>query len=159
MNNSNSTFKEVIKMEIIDKPVEILLVEDNEGDVGLIEEVFEEISIRNILHVAEDGEEAIFYLYGKGKFSGSSRPDIVLLDLNLPKISGLEVLKEMKEDENLKNIPVVVLTTSQAEKDILRAYELNANAYVTKPLDFDQLNDVIKSIANFWLGIVKLPTR
>ncbi len=146
-------------MVIIGKPVEILLVEDNEGDIGLIEEILEETRIRNILHVATDGEEALLYLYGKGKFSGSPHPDIVLLDLNLPKKDGREVLKEIKKDESLKKIPVVVLTTSQAEKDILRAYELNANAYVTKPLDFDQLIDVVTSIANFWLGIVKLPTR
>jgi len=146
-------------MEIIGKPVEILLVEDNEGDIGLIEEILEEISIRNKLHVAEDGEEAILYLYGEGKFSGSSRPDIILLDLNLPKIDGLEILKEIKEDENLKNIPVVVLTTSQAEKDILRAYDLHANAYVNKPLDFDQFINTVKSIATFWLGIVKIPKK
>ncbi len=146
-------------MMIIDKPVEILLVEDNEGDVGLIEEVFEEAKIRNNLHVAEDGEEAILFLRGEGKFSGSPRPDIILLDLNLPKKDGREVLREIKEDDNLKNIPVVVLTTSRAEKDILRSYDLHANAYVTKPLDFDQLIKVVKSIENFWLEVVKLPTK
>ncbi len=144
-------------MTIIGKPVEILLVEDNAGDVGLIEEVFEETKIRYNLHVAEDGEEAILFLYGEGKFLGSPLPDIVLLDLNLPKKDGREVLKEIKENEKLKKIPVVILTTSQAEKDILRAYELHANAYINKPLDFDQFIDVVKSIANFWLGIVRLP--
>lgn len=146
-------------MEILARPVEILLVEDNEGDVGLIEEVLEETKIRNILHVAKDGEEAILFLHDAGKFSGSPRPDIILLDLNLPKKDGREVLREIKEDSNLKNIPVIVLTTSGAEKDILRAYDLHANAYVTKPLDFDQFIMVVKSIANFWLEIVKLPTK
>ena len=146
-------------MRIIGKPVEILLVEDNKGDIGLIEEVFEEAKIRNNLHVAEDGEEAVLYLRGKGKFSGSPRPDIIILDLNLPNKDGREVLKEIKEDENLKNIPVVVLTTSGAEKDIIRAYELHANAYVTKPIDFDQFINVIGSIVNFWLEIVKLPSK
>jgi CheY-like chemotaxis protein len=146
-------------MKIIDKPVEILLVEDNEGDVGLIEEVFEEAKIRNNLHIAEDGEEAILFLHGEGKFSGSPRPDIIFLDLNLPKKDGREVLREIKEDNNLKKIPVVVLTTSGAEKDILRSYALHSNAYVTKPLDFDQFIEVIKSIVNFWLQIAKLPTK
>jgi CheY-like chemotaxis protein len=146
-------------MKFLDKPVEILLVEDNEGDVGLIEEVFEEAKIRNNLHVAEDGEEAMLYLHGEGKFSGSPRPDIILLDLNLPKKDGREVLREIKEDNNLKNIPVVVLTTSRAERDILRSYDLHANAYVTKPLDFDQLIKVVKSIENFWLEVVNLPTK
>lgn len=146
-------------MTIISKPVEILLVEDNEGDVGLIEEVFEEIKIRNNLHVAEDGEVAVHYLLGEGKYSGSTLPDLVLLDLNLPKKDGREVLKEIKSDENLKKIPIVVLTTSQSEKDILKAYDLHANAYVNKPIDFDQFIEVVKSIANFWLGIVKLPTK
>jgi|SRR5665647_1267783 CheY-like chemotaxis protein len=146
-------------MKIIDKPVEILLVEDNEGDVGLIEEVFEEAKIRNNLHIAEDGEEAILFLHGEGKFSGSPRPDIIFLDLNLPKKDGREVLREIKEDNNLKNIPVVVLTTSGAEKDILRSYALHSNAYVTKPLDFDQFIMVVKSIANFWLEVVKLPAK
>ena len=146
-------------MRILGKPIEILLVEDNKGDVGLIEEVFEEAKIKNNIHVAEDGEEAMLYLRGKGKFSGSPRPDIIILDLNLPKKDGREVLREIKEDENLKNIPVVVLTTSGAEKDILRAYDLHANAYVTKPLDFDQFINVVGSIVNFWLEIVKLPTK
>jgi CheY-like chemotaxis protein len=144
-------------MNIIGKPVEILLVEDNKGDVGLIEEVFEEAKIRNNLHVAEDGEEALLYLHGEGKFSGSPRPDIILLDLNLPKKGGREVLREIKEDENLHNIPVIVLTTSDAEKDIIGAYDLHANAYITKPLDFDQFIKVVGSIENFWLDIVKLP--
>jgi len=146
-------------MKFLDKPVEILLVEDNEGDVGLIEEVFEEAKIRNNLHVAEDGEEAMLYLHGEGKFSGSPRPDIILLDLNLPKKDGREVLREIKEDNNFRNIPVVILTTSNAEKDILRAYDLHANAYINKPLDFDQFIKVVESIGNFWLEIVKLPTK
>jgi CheY-like chemotaxis protein len=146
-------------MNILAKPIEILLVEDNEGDVGLIEEVLEETRIKNTLHVATDGEEAIQFLHGEGKFLDSPRPDLVLLDLNLPKKDGREVLKEVKEDDNLKNIPIIVLTTSGSEKDILRAYELHTNAYVTKPLDFDQFISVIESIANFWLEIVILPTR
>lgn len=144
-------------MAFLGKPVEILLVEDNEGDVGLIEEVMEETRIRNNLHVATDGEEAMLYFHGESKFLGFPRPDIVLLDLNLPKLDGLMVLKEIKEDDSLKKIPVVILTTSQAENDILRAYELHANAYVNKPLDFGQFIDVVKSIASFWLEIVKLP--
>jgi CheY-like chemotaxis protein len=146
-------------MRILGKPVEILLVEDNKGDVGLIEEVFEEAKIRNKLHVAEDGEEAMLFLRGKGQFTGSPRPDIIILDLNLPNKDGREVLKEVKEDNNLKNIPVVVLTTSNAEKDILGAYGLHANAYITKPIDFDQFIKVVESIGNFWLEIVMLPTK
>jgi CheY-like chemotaxis protein len=139
--------------------VEILLVEDNEGDIGLIEEVLDEAKIRNSLHIAKDGEEAMLFLHGEGRFSGSPRPDVILLDLNLPKKDGREVLREIKEDDVLKNIPVVILTTSGAEKDIHRSYDLHANAYVTKPLDFDQFIIVIKSIANFWLEVVKLPMR
>ena len=146
-------------MKTLAKSVEILLVEDNEGDVGLIEEVLEEAKIRNSLHIAEDGEEAMLFLQGEGKFAGSPRPDIILLDLNLPKKDGREVLREIKEDNALKSIPVVILTTSGAEKDILRAYDLHANAYVTKPLDFNQFIMVVKSIANFWLEIVKLPAK
>ena len=146
-------------MRILGKPVEILLVEDNKGDVGLIEEVFEEAKIRNNLHTVDDGEEALLYLHGEGKFSGSRRPDIILLDLNLPKKDGREVLREIKEDSNLKNISVVVLTTSNAEKDILRTYDLHANAYITKPLDFNEFMKVVESIESFWLEIVQLPTK
>ena len=146
-------------MITVGKPIEILLVEDNKGDVGLIEEVFEEAKIKNSLHVAEDGEEAVLYLHAEGKFSGSRRPDLILLDWNLPKKDGREVLRVIKEDENLKNIPVVVLTTSNAENDILMAYDLHANAYITKPLDFDQFIKAVESIGNFWLEIVKLPSK
>jgi CheY-like chemotaxis protein len=146
-------------MRILGKPVEILMVEDNKGDVGLIEEVFEEAKIKNNIHVAEDGEEALRYLRCKGKFSGSKRPDLILLDLNLPKKDGREVLREIKEDKSLHSIPVIVLTTSNAEKDILEAYGLHANAYVTKPIDFNQFINVVGSIVNFWLGVVQLPTR
>lgn len=141
------------------KPIEILLVEDSKGDVGLIEEVFEDAKIRNNLRVVEDGEEAILYLRGEGQFSGVPRPDIILLDLNLPKKDGREVLEEIKNDDDLKNIPVVVLTTSKAEADILKSYNLHANAYVTKPVDFDQFIKVIKSIEDFWLEVVRLPSK
>jgi CheY-like chemotaxis protein len=151
--------KEALKMIIRGKPVEILLVEDNKGDIGLIEEVFEEAKIKNNLYVAEDGEEAMFYLHGKGKFLGSPRPDIIILDLNLPKKDEREVLREIKEDEKLHNIPVIVLTTSSAENDIIEAYGLYANAYITKPFDFDQFIKIVGSIENFWLEIVKLPSK
>jgi CheY-like chemotaxis protein len=144
-------------MKILTKQVEILIVEDNEGDIRLIEEVFEEAKIRNRLHIAEDGEEAMLFLHGEGKFAGSPRPYVIILDLNLPKKDGREVLREIKEDGNLKNIPVIVLTTSNSEKDILGAYGLRANAYITKPLDFDQFIKIIKSIENFWLDVVELP--
>jgi len=141
------------------KSIEILLVEDSKGDVGLIEEVFEDAKIRNNLRVVEDGEEAILFLRGEGQFSGVPRPDIILLDLNLPKKDGREVLEEIKRDDSLKNIPVVVLTTSKAEEDILKSYNLHANAYVTKPVDFDQFIKVVKSIEDFWLEVVKLPSK
>lgn len=141
------------------KPIEILLVEDSRGDIGLIEEVFEDAKIRNNLHIAEDGEEAILFLNQQGQFLDAPRPDIILLDLNLPKKDGREVLQEVKEDDNLKNIPIVVLTTSKAEEDILKSYNLHANAYITKPVDFDQFIKVIKSIEDFWLQVVKLPPR
>lgn len=141
------------------KQIEILLVEDNEGDIGLVEEVFQEAKIRNNLHIAEDGEEAILFLRKEGQFSDVPSPDIILLDLNLPKKDGREVLKEIKEDDNLKRIPVVVLTTSKAEEDILKSYDLHANSYITKPVDFDQFIKVIKSIEDFWLDVVKLPSK
>ena len=141
------------------KQIEILLVEDNEGDIGLVEEVFHEAKIRNNLHVAEDGEEAMLFLRKKEKFLDAPRPDIILLDLNLPKKDGREVLKEVKEDDKLKRIPVVVLTTSKAEEDILKSYDLHANSYITKPVNFDQFIKVIKSIEDFWLDVVKLPSK
>ena len=141
------------------KQIEILLVEDNEGDVGLVEEVFQEAKIMNNLNIAEDGEEAILFLRKEGKFSNVPSPDIILLDLNLPGKDGREVLKEIKEDDELKRIPVVILTTSKAEGDILKSYNLHANSYITKPVDFDQFIKVIKSIENFWLDIVKLPSK
>ncbi len=139
------------------KPVEILLVEDNEGDVGLVEEVFEEAKIRNIIHVAEDGEEAIQFLYKKSPYENAETPDIILLDLNLPQKDGREVLAEIKADEKLKRIPVVILTTSKAEEDIIKSYDLHANSYITKPVDFDQFIRVVKSIEDFWLEVVRLP--
>jgi CheY-like chemotaxis protein len=148
-----------MRTKIAAKPIEILLVEDSKGDVGLIEEVFEEAKIRNNLHIAEDGEEAIQFLNNKGQFLDAPRPDIILLDLNLPKKDGREVLEEVKGDDNLKNIPIVVLTTSKAEEDILRSYNLHANAYITKPVDFNQFLKVVKSIEDFWLEVVKLPSK
>ena len=140
------------------KPVEILLVEDNEGDVGLVEEVFEDAKIRNTLHVAEDGEEAMLFLNKEKPFANAPTPDIILLDLNLPQKDGREVLEEIKTDDKLKRIPVVVLTTSKAEEDIVRSYDLHANSYITKPVDFDQFIRVIKSIEDFWLEVVRLPS-
>ncbi len=144
---------------MISKPIEILLIEDSRGDIGLIEEVFEEAKIRNNLYVAEDGEEAIQFLNKKDQYADVPRPDIILLDLNLPKKDGREVLEEVKRDETLRNIPIVVLTTSKAEEDILKSYNLHANAYITKPVDFEQFIKVIKSIEDFWLEVVKLPGK
>jgi CheY-like chemotaxis protein len=141
------------------RPVTILLVEDNEGDIGLVEEVFEDAKIRNIIHVAEDGEEAMLFLNKEKSFVNAPTPDIILLDLNLPQKDGREVLEEIKTDEKLKRIPVVVLTTSKAEEDILRSYNLHANSYITKPVDFDQFIKVIRSIEDFWLEVVRLPSE
>lgn len=137
--------------------IEILLVEDNEGDVGLVEEVFEDARIRNIIHVAEDGEEAMEFLNKEKRFDNAPTPDLILLDLNLPGKDGREVLEEIKKDDKLKSIPVVVLTTSKAEEDIIKSYDLHANSYITKPVDFDQFIRVVKSIEDFWLEVVKLP--
>jgi len=141
------------------KPIEILLVEDNEGDVGLVEEVFEDAKIRNVLHVADDGEEAMLFLNKKSPYKDAPTPDIILLDLNLPQKDGREVLEEIKTDDNLKRIPVVILTTSKAEEDIIKSYDLHANSYITKPVDFDQFIRVIKSIEDFWLEVVRLPSK
>ncbi|WP_261305390.1 response regulator [Paenibacillus andongensis] len=139
--------------------VEILLVEDNPGDIRLIVEVLKEGKINNNLSVVEDGEEALAYLKREGSYQDAIVPDIILLDLNLPKINGTEVLAEIKKDPLLKYIPVIILTTSEAEQDILRAYDLHANCYITKPVNLEQFLTVVRSIENFWLTLVKLPRR
>ncbi|HEY0827521.1 MAG TPA: response regulator [Bacilli bacterium] len=139
--------------------IEFLLVEDNPGDIRLIVEVLKEGKISNNLNVVEDGVEALAYLRKEGKYSQRMSPDIILLDLNLPKKNGLEVLEELKNDSQLKAIPTVILTTSEAEQDILQAYDLHANCYISKPVDLDQFLEVVRSIENFWLTIVKLPPR
>jgi len=141
----------------IGRPIEILLVEDNPGDVRLTREALKEDKVRNNLHVVEDGLAALAWLRREGEFAGVPRPDIILLDLNLPKKDGREVLSEIKTDGDLKRIPVVVLTTSKAEEDVLRAYNFNANCYITKPVDLEQFVRVVKAIEEFWLTIVKLP--
>jgi len=138
-------------------PIEILLVEDNPGDSRLAKEALKESKLKNNLYIAEDGVEAMNFLYKTGKYSKMPRPDLVILDLNLPKKDGREVLAEIKNDDNLKRIPVVILTISKAEEDILKTYNLHANCYVTKPLDLDQFMKVVRSIEDFWLTIVKLP--
>lgn len=138
-------------------PVEILLVEDNPGDVRLTKEALKEGKVYSNLHWAKDGVEALEFLRRQGKFADAPRPDIILLDLNLPKKDGREVLSEIKNDENLKRIPVVILTTSKAEEDVLRSYQLHANCYVTKPVDLEKFIGVVESIDKFWLTVVTLP--
>lgn len=137
--------------------IEILLVEDNPADVDLTRETLEYAKIRNRLHVATDGVEALQFLRREGSFSRAVRPDLILLDLNLPRKDGREVLTELKQDDDLKSIPVVVLTSSNAERDVLKTYDLGANCYITKPVDLDQFADVVKSIEEFWFVVVKLP--
>ncbi len=139
------------------RPIEILLVEDNPGDVRLTREALHDAKVRNNMMVASDGVQALAYLRQEGQHAGATRPDLILLDLNLPRINGFEVLDAIKEDADLKRIPVIILTTSQAEQDIIRSYDLYANAYVTKPVDLEQFIRVIKAIEGFWLEIVKLP--
>jgi two-component system, chemotaxis family, response regulator Rcp1 len=137
--------------------IEVLLVEDSAGDVRLTREAFKDAKVLVNLHVAADGAEAMAFLGREGKNSHAPRPDLILLDLNLPKKDGREVLKEIKESASLKSIPVVILTTSAAEADILRSYQLHANCYITKPVDLDGFLKVVKSIDTFWLSVVKLP--
>jgi two-component system, chemotaxis family, response regulator Rcp1 len=139
--------------------VEILLVEDNPGDIRLIVEVLKDGKIKNNLNVVEDGEQALAYLLHEGIYEDAIVPDIILLDLNLPKINGTEVLAEIKRHPMLKHIPVIILTTSEAEQDILRAYDLHANCYITKPVNLEQFLTVVRSIEEFWLTIVKMPRR
>jgi CheY-like chemotaxis protein len=137
-------------------PIQVLLVEDNLGDVRLTQEALRDAKVRNNLHVVADGVEAMAFLRREGRYAGVPRPDLVLLDLNLPKKGGLEVLEEIKTDPHLQHIPVVILTTSQAEQDIVQSYRHRANAYVTKPVDLEQFLKVVGSIEQFWLEIVKL---
>ncbi len=138
------------------KPIEILLVEDNPGDVRLTKEALKDARVANNLHVTMDGVEALAFLRKQGKHASAPRPDLILLDLNLPKKNGREVLEEIKAEDALRHIPVVILTTSQAEQDVVESYRLRANAYVTKPVDLDQFLKVVGSIEQFWLEIVKL---
>jgi CheY-like chemotaxis protein len=140
-------------------PIEILLVEDDPGDVLMTKEAFEEHEVRHRLTVVSDGAQALSYLRREEPYTEAVRPDLVLLDLNLPKRDGREVLAEIKNDETLRQIPVVVLTTSQAEEDVLRSYSLHANAYVTKPVDFEQFISVVRRIDEFFVTVVKLPRR
>jgi CheY-like chemotaxis protein len=143
--------------QAVSRPVEVLLVEDNPGDVRLTREALREGKIRNNLHVARDGVEALAFLRRQGEHAGAPRPDLILLDLNLPRKDGREVLTEIKDDATLRQIPVVVLTSSQAEEDIIRAYDLHANCYISKPVDLDQFINVVRSIEDFWFTVVKLP--
>lgn len=143
----------------VGRPVNILLVEDNLGDVRLTQEALKEGKVLNNLSVARDGEEAMEFLGRKGKYANAVRPDLILLDLNMPKKDGRAVLTDIKNDEELRSIPVVVLTTSVAEQDILKAYNLHANCYITKPVDLGQFIEVVKNINDFWFTVVKLPTK
>jgi CheY-like chemotaxis protein len=136
--------------------VDVLLVEDDPGDVLMTREAFEHYKIRNVLHVVTDGEQALHFLRRTGDYADAPRPGLILLDLNLPRLDGLEVLAELKADPVLKVIPVVILTTSQAQQDVLRSYALHANAYVSKPVDFERFMDVIRQIDSFFITVVKL---
>ena len=141
----------------IGKPIEILLVEDSPSDVRLTIEALKDAKVRNHLSVASDGVEAVAFLRKVGKYADAPRPNLILLDLNLPKKDGREVLGEIKQDENLKAIPVVVITTSKSDEDILKSYNLHANCYITKPIDLEQFMIVVRAIESFWLTIVQLP--
>ncbi|ACO44995.1 response regulator [Deinococcus deserti] len=139
------------------KPIDILLVEDNPADILLTEEAFEEADFEHRLHVAKDGVEALAFLRHEGAYAGAPRPDVILMDLNMPRMGGLEVLDILKEDEALRSIPVIVLTTSRAETDIWRSYNLHANAYIPKPVSVSEFVEVIRSFGNFWFTKVALP--
>ena len=139
------------------RPIEVLLVEDDEGDVLMTREALAEGKVINRLNVVNDGVEAVEYLRRDGQYAEASRPDLILLDLNLPKKDGRQVLEEVKADDDLRRIPVIVLTTSAADEDVLRSYDLHANAYVTKPVDFDRFVEVIRQIDDFFISVVRLP--
>jgi CheY-like chemotaxis protein len=140
------------------QPIEVLLVEDDPGDVLLIREAFDFNKVHNNLNVVNDGEQALAYLRREGEYKESLRPDLVLLDLNLPRKDGREVLAEVKADETLRAIPIVVLTTSEAEEDVLKSYQLHANAYVTKPVDFERFVSIVRQIDDFFVSVVRLPS-
>ncbi len=140
------------------RPVETLLVEDSAADVRLTKEALRESKVINLLNVATDGVDALDYLRKQGRYADAKRPDLILLDLNLPRKNGRQVLAEIKEDPELRRIPVVVITSSRAEEDVARSYDLHANCYVNKPIDLEQFVEVVRSIEDFWLGIVKLPS-
>jgi CheY-like chemotaxis protein len=140
-------------------PIEILLAEDNPGDVRLTEKALDHGNIINNLHVVENGVEAIKFLRQQGEYADKPRPDLVLLDLNMPKKDGREVMEDMEADPKLGRIPVVVLTSSEAEEDVVRSYELSANAYLTKPVDFDGFVDIVSRIEDFWFSVVKMPPK
>lgn len=141
------------------KPAEILLVEDSPADIVLTQEIFEESRVLANLHVVEDGAAAMDYLLRAKGYENAVTPDLILLDLNLPKKSGIEVLEEIKEHEELRRIPVVMLTTSDDEADVLRSYDRYANSYITKPIDFEQFTEVVQALEDFWFSVVRLPTR
>jgi len=140
------------------KIIDILLIEDNPGDARLTQEALKEGKVKNQLHIVTDGVEATDFLFKRNKYKDAPRPDLIILDLNLPKKNGQEVLTEIKVDETLKSIPVVILTTSKAEEDIIRSYNLHANCFLSKPIDLNKFFEVVKSIEEFWLTLVKLPT-
>ncbi|ELY58932.1 response regulator [Natronolimnohabitans innermongolicus] len=139
------------------EPAQILLVEDNPGDVRLTEEAFKQGRIENDLHVVSDGNEALEFLYQRGQYEDVPRPDLILLDLNLPRKDGEDVLEELKGDSELRSIPVIVLTSSRAEEDVVRSYELHANAYLTKPVDPDDFIETVRAFEKFWFSVVRLP--
>jgi CheY-like chemotaxis protein len=143
--------------EAMVRPAEILLVEDNPGDVRLTKEALKDAKVLNRLQVAKDGVEALAFLKRQGKHAKAVRPDLILLDLNLPKKDGREVLAEIKEDPELRRIPVVILTMSKAEEDIVKTYDLHANCYITKPVDLERFIEVVRAVEDFWLAVVKLP--
>ncbi len=139
------------------KEIKILLVEDNEGDIVLTTQALKKANVTNGINVVKDGDEAMKFLRKEGKYEGAETPDLILLDINLPKMDGMEVLTEIKNDEALKSIPVVILTTSDSENDIIKSYNNHANCYITKPVDFRKFMEVVQMIKDFWISIVKLP--
>ena len=145
-------------MEDFIRPIEILLIEDNEADIVLTKNAFKTLKIQNNLNVCRNGEEGLNYLFKNNEYTDATTPDLVLLDLNMPKTNGIEVLEQIKNDPILSTVPVIVLTTSSAEQDILRSYQHHANSYIKKPIDFMEFIDIIKEIENYWFSIVKIPS-